>query len=137
MTIKGSCLCGAVEYTIAGTPLLLENCHCSMCRKAHGSAYATFAKVGRADFSYTKGADAVVAYQSSPEVTRSFCRQCGAKFTFDWPSAAPDHLWVAAGTFDDDPGMKPECHIFVNSKADWFEIADSLPQHATYPPAHD
>jgi len=108
-----------------------------MCRKAHGSVFTTWAKVRREDFSYSAGTEYLVEYQSSPEVTRSFCRRCGGRFVYDWPSVAPEYLWVAAGTFDDDPGMRPACHIFVDSKADWYEITDSLPQYADYPPLHD
>jgi hypothetical protein len=107
-----------------------------MCRKAHGSAYTTFAKVTKADFQFTAGSELVKRYQSSPEVQRSFCQNCGGKFTFEW-TQAPGHLWIAAGTLDDDPGMTPEFHIFVGSKAEWFEINDQLPQHEGYPPATD
>jgi len=134
MTLHGTCLCGGVKYTLNGPPLAMSNCHCSMCRKSHGGAYTTFLKVKREDFSFTDGADLVEEYQSSPEVKRSFCRQCGGKFTFDW-SEAPELLWLAAGGLDDDPGLIPQAHIFVGSKAEWFDIEDTLPQHDTYPPS--
>jgi len=31
---------------------------------------------------------------------------------------------------DDDPGVRPESHIFVGSKAPWYDITDDLPQFA-------
>ena len=133
MALNGSCLCGGVAYEIAGEPLEMSNCHCSMCRRAHGGAYTTFLKVRRKDFRITSGAERVAGYASSPGVTRSFCSECGGKFTFEW-DAAPDVLWLAAGTLDDDPGMTPSRHIFVGSKADWFEIHDDLQQFDAYPP---
>jgi hypothetical protein len=37
------------------------------------------------------------------------------------------------GTLDDDPGILPLCHEFVGSKAPWYEINDSLPQHREFP----
>jgi hypothetical protein len=37
------------------------------------------------------------------------------------------------GTLDDDPGIRSFEHIFVGSKAPWFDIADALPQHAARP----
>ncbi len=132
--LRGSCLCGEVQYTVDGAPLLMVNCHCSMCRKAHGGAYTTFLKIARKDFRINAGEKHIVAYQSSPEVTRSFCRLCGGKFTFDW-ARAPEYLWLAAGGLDGDPGITPSCHIFVGSKADWFQISDTLPQYDAYPPA--
>ena len=33
------------------------------------------------------------------------------------------------GTLDGDPGSRPAFHLFTASKADWFEVADDLPQH--------
>jgi hypothetical protein len=41
---------------------------------------------------------------------------------------------VPAGSLDDDPGARGKIHIFVGSKASWYEIADDLPQHDAYPP---
>jgi hypothetical protein len=37
------------------------------------------------------------------------------------------------GTLDDDPGIRPQMHIYVASKASWFTISDDLPQFAVLP----
>jgi len=37
------------------------------------------------------------------------------------------------GTLDDDPGVTPLFHVYVDSKAPWYDITDSLPQFATTP----
>ena len=42
---------------------------------------------------------------------------------------------IPMGSLDDDPGIRPERHIFAASRAPWFEIADRLPQHDEYPPS--
>lgn len=131
--LRGGCLCGAVKYVLDGAPLLMENCHCSLCRKAHGGAYATFLKIERKDFRFTRGAEQIGAYRSSAEVTRTFCRECGSRLLFDWDQAK-EYLWLAAGSLDDDPGITPSFHIFVGSKADWYQIEDALPQYEAYPP---
>ncbi len=39
------------------------------------------------------------------------------------------------GTLDDDPGVRAEFHVFVGSKAPWFEITDRLPRFDEFPPA--
>ena len=36
------------------------------------------------------------------------------------------------GSLVDDPIIRPTEHIFVGSKAPWFEITDSLPQSEEY-----
>ena len=38
-----------------------------------------------------------------------------------------------SGALDDDPGVKPKFHVFVATKAPWFEIADELPQFPELP----
>jgi hypothetical protein len=38
---------------------------------------------------------------------------------------------IPAGTLDDDPGLRPQRHIFVDVKAPWFDIADGLPRFPT------
>jgi len=45
----------------------------------------------------------------------------------------PDNYGLAMGSLDDDPGVRPLCHIFVDSKAPWYEITDNLPQHRKFP----
>jgi hypothetical protein len=40
---------------------------------------------------------------------------------------------VTLGTVDGDPQARPERHVFVASKAPWYDIADALPQFKIYP----
>jgi hypothetical protein len=63
---------------------------------------------------------------------RPFCRRCGSNVPSDH---IPGFVIVPLGNLDDDPGVRPLAHIFVGSKAPWYEIADALPQHAEYAPA--
>jgi hypothetical protein len=41
---------------------------------------------------------------------------------------------VVVGSLDDDAGTHPREHIFVGSKAPWYEILDALPQYDQWPP---
>ena len=50
--------------------------------------------------------------------------------------AAVAEYGIALATLDDDPGVRPGLHIFVGSKAPWFEITDDLPQYSEYPPPY-
>lgn len=131
--LKGRCLCGAIRFEVTGPVEDVGNCHCSMCRRSHGTPFASFARVANADLSLLAGEDAVRRYRSSEVIERSFCGTCGARFTFRF-DGMPDHTWIAAGLFDDDPALRPDHHIFVGSKASWDEILDDLPRHDAYPP---
>ena len=42
MTTDGSCLCGAVTWEVSGEPNTAYHCHCKICRKVHGAAFATY-----------------------------------------------------------------------------------------------
>ncbi|AYC33659.1 GFA family protein [Pseudomonas cavernae] len=125
---SGSCLCGEVKYRLDAPIKSVTHCHCSMCRKAHGAAFGSYGNVRRQDFHFTQGQDSVAEYHSSPGVTRTFCKHCGS--TLQWFSELPhpDWLSVALGTLDTPLGTIPQKHIFSESKADWYAIADGLPQ---------
>ena len=127
--LRGSCLCGSVRYEIRGPVGRVSHCHCSMCRKAHGAAFASYGRVERSDFALVSGADYIASYRSSPGVIRTFCKQCGSNLQFI-SDKGPSTLSLALGTLDDDPSVQASLHIFVASKAPWFQITDDLPQHA-------
>jgi hypothetical protein len=126
MSLRGSCLCGGIRYEIEGTLGPVVNCHCSMCRKATGAAFRPRAAVASADFHWRAGADLLVRYPSSRGEERTFCRVCGATLVTLFRDR-PDQLGLALGTLDDDPGVRASAHVFVASKAPWFEIEDDLP----------
>ena len=129
---RGSCLCGTVQFESNGPLEAIDHCHCSMCRRSHGAAFATYGRVSKANYRITSGEEHLKDYASSDVVTRSFCDRCGSSLLFQH-SAMPDFNFIPVGTLDDDPGARPEAHIFVGSKASWYEIMDDLPQHEAYP----
>ncbi len=131
---KGSCLCRAVRFEVNGPFDRASHCHCSMCRKAHGAAFGTYARVKQSDFKLLSGAEDIAAYASSPRTKRTFCRKCGSTLQF-LSEKFPQEIDIALGTLDDDPGVRPVMHIFTGSKAPWYEIGDRLPQHEGWPKA--
>jgi len=130
---KGGCLCGAVRYFITGPIRNIVYCHCSLCRKAQGSAFAANGIVEAADFELTKGAQNLTAYASSPGSKKYFCRTCGSPI-MSKKDSAPNVVRVRIGTIESEIGERPIAHIFATSKAGWEEITDELPQYPTYEP---
>jgi hypothetical protein len=130
--LHGSCLCSGVRYEINGPVEDMTNCHCGMCRKASGAAFATSITVRGKDFRYTQGEELVATYRSSPELDRLFCRVCGSSFVVIGTETGD--VFVEAGTLDDDPGIRLDSHIFVGSKAPWHDILDDKPRFDEYPP---
>ena len=125
VSIKGGCLCGRVRYKINGPLFNADNCHCSMCRRQHGAAFSTYADFNPADFTWTSGEDSVKVYETSSGAGWCFCRECGSSLAGSQKGRITS---ITLGTVEGDPGIKPECHIFVGSKAPWYEINDDLPQ---------
>ena len=125
--LKGSCLCGGVTYEISAPLTDVINCHCSMCRKAHGAAFRTRASVRKADFTFLSGEELLTYYESSLGEWRSFCSACGANMITTF-SQFPDVYGFALGTLDTDPDIRIERHVFTRYKAPWYTITDDLPQ---------
>ena len=130
---KGSCLCGAVTYEISGHIRNIIYCHCSQCRKAQGSAFATNGIVDADRFRINTGLDCLAGYEPSPGYTRFFCHHCGSPM-LSKNVKNPDQVRVRLGTIESDIAERPQAHIFVTSKANWDEISDGLPCYDTYEP---
>jgi hypothetical protein len=128
----GSCLCGAVRYEITAPLGTVGHCHCAMCRKAHGAAFSTNAVVPTDALTVTSGAALISQYASSPNRRKCFCSQCGSQL-FIRRLDKPQITVVTLGTLDGDPQTRPERHVFVASKAPWYEIDEALPQFKIYP----
>ena len=131
--IRGSCLCGGIRIEADKVPLI-TNCHCSKCRKRHGSAFQSGASVPLSEFRFIRGEDLIDRYQTPSGYTSSFCRVCGsgAPLIFE----EEELVSIPAGLFDDDPEVRPALHMFVGSKAHWWEITDELPQFEEWVPGY-
>jgi hypothetical protein len=130
--LRGSCLCGKVRYEINGSLSGTLNCHCSMCRKAHGAAFRSRARVKATDFKWTKGETLITWFESSPGNHRGFCSLCGSPLLSRFEQNKSVY-GLPLGALDDDPGVKPTMHIYVSSKAPWYDVTDDLPQFAELP----
>ena len=129
---KGSCLCGEVRFELNGPINDIVFCHCSECRRVQGSAFATNGNVARSNFVYVAGEDLLTAFESSPGKTKYFCSKCGSPM-LSTNAQFPDNARVRLGTIQTDITERPACHIFVESKANWDNITDDLPQYSEFP----
>ena len=131
--IQGRCLCGDIAWEFTGQPERVQNCHCSRCRKARSAAHATNAFFKREQLTWTRGEENVVTYAlpGAKRFGQDFCRHCGSPVPRVVASAG--YVVVPCGSLDSPPGKSPLGHIFVGSKAPWFEITDGLPQWETLP----
>ena len=123
--LAGSCECGAVRYRVADAFRYAMNCHCSRCRAATGSAFKAMAGIEREKLELTAGADSLLVH-GEDDLNDTRCAECGSLLFSVVRDGAYVH--VALGSLVDAPSIRPTHHIFVGSKAPWFEITDDLPQ---------
>ena len=121
---NGSCLCGAVEFTVSAELIPPVACHCAQCRKQSGHYWAA-SDVAR-DALTIIGQEHLSWFQSSPGIQRGFCQTCGS-FLF-WDDRASASISVAMGAFDAPTATTLGRHIFVADQGDYYTIADGLPQ---------
>ncbi|MHC2466295.1 GFA family protein [Bradyrhizobium embrapense] len=124
--LTGECFCRDVRYEVADAFGYALNCHCSNCRRTTGSAFKPFAGIAREKFTVTSGAEGLLIY--GDELTHdAHCGRCGSLLYSQVRNGAYVH--VTMGTLCDAPTIRPTAHIFVGSKAPWYEIRDDLPQY--------
>lgn len=126
---QGQCLCGGVQYEADKLGDKMGHCHCTMCQKFHGAAFATFGSVSKADFRWLKGEGLLRTYLADNGTKRKFCKQCGSSLIFE---SATDNGLVefSLATLDVAPKLHPDAHIYTGSKTDWVNIEhDGLPKY--------
>lgn len=124
-TLRASCQCGAVRFTLAQAPTEASACHCAQCRKQSGHYFAS-ANLPKSAVTI-EGGEHITWYRSSEKVRRGFCSRCGS-WLF-WEPIERDWTSVALGAIDGPTGVRLERHIFVAEKGDYYAIADGLPQN--------
>ena len=116
---KGSCLCGIVSYELKSDLKDITNCHCVMCQKQHGSAFATFGNVPVDDLVYKTGKDKISTYMSSETVSREFCGNCGSNLTWYDTNSHPELIYLAVSSVDTKIIGTHVDNIYVESKVTW------------------
>ena len=128
-TVGGSCLCGGVRFEVE-LPFRRANlCHCSRCRKHSGGAASAQGRVPRERFRLLAGEELIRVFAAPGGKVKAFCSVCGSSlFGGDWPEGP--EVSIRLGALDGDPGIRPEYHTFVGSKAPWDELPDDgLPRY--------
>ena len=126
--VTGGCLCGGIRFEVDGPFRRAGHCHCSRCRRHSGTAVSTQGRVLQEHFRLLAGADLVRTYKPEGGASKAFCSRCGSSlFGGDWPEGP--EVSIRLGAVDGDPGIRPQYHTFVESRAPWDTITDDLPRY--------
>ena len=128
--MRGGCLCGLIKYEVTQIETRLGHCHCSMCRKFHGAAFATLAEAKTENFRWVTGENYLKSYLAPNGTTRKFCENCGSSLIFVPSNDTGELVEFSLGSLDSDIELKPDAHIYTDFGANWYEISDKLPRYA-------
>ena len=131
--VHGSCLCGGVRFEVEPPFLRANHCHCSRCRKHSGAFGGTQGRVPRERFSLLAGEELIRVYKPDGGMVKAFCSVCGSSlFGGTWPEGP--EVSIRLGSLDGDPGIRPQYHQFVDSRAVWNDLPnDGLPRYRELP----
>ncbi len=129
--LKGGCQCGAVRFEVTGPLTHTSICHCRMCQKAFGNAFAPLTSVRGTDFHWTRVEPK--RFQSSNFVRRGFCPECGTPLTYE----APDGMAVATCAFDHPEQLVPTIQWGVEARLPWMDAVNDWPRKTSLEDAGD
>ena len=127
MNLTGECFCGSVSYEVRGKVFDARSCHCSRCRKAFSSQASSYALVESDQFSWMRGRELLTTYSSGLGFGLQFCSKCGSTLCGVYNDQVHG---ITLGCLNEDPEIEIGRHIFVDSKASWEVIPDSVVQYA-------
>lgn len=124
--MKGSCLCGGVNFSFEKFDSKIANCHCSMCRKFSGAAYGTFGTVNSKNMNWESGFELIKVFHSSLKAHRGFCSMCGSSIFYRLTT--PDAPFeIALGLLETEPTEPVSANIFCASRPDWPRNIEAIP----------
>lgn len=132
-TYLGTCLCAAVALEVEGGIEAIIHCHCSKCRKASGTAFATNGFIQARGLRITRGEQSIRTYESAPGRRRHFCGICAAPL-FSSNASDPSRLRLRLGILDSEIRERPISHNFVSSRASWEDLDATLPRYEGHEP---
>jgi hypothetical protein len=121
-----------VSYEVQRFAGPIGHCHCKTCRKAHAAAFASTARVDRADFRWLSGEAELRSFESSPGKLRHFCGRCGTHLMAEW--VAQPQVILRVATLDEDPNLRPKAHIWVSHDVPWLAHGAELTSFSEAPP---
>ena len=133
MSFHGSCLCGAIRFSVDEAMRPYGNCHWSMCRRATGAAFWTAVPTRSSAVHWLDESGSLRWFESSTDCFRGFCGVCGATLAMR-DRAFPEALALSVAVLDEPPANRPAAHQFVDSKCTWLDLYDELESYPGPPP---
>ena len=131
MSVRGTCLCGGVEFEVTEPFSRVTQCHCASCKKLSGGPGTMNGRARTDSIRILRGRELLRTFQPPEGSAKTFCSSCGSNvFGGGWPES--EHASVRLPTLEDPSDLQPQAHIFVRSVASWETLPDDgLPRFET------
>lgn len=123
LPLTGGCNCGGVRYEVTEPLVSAGYCHCTRCQRRTGSAAAVTAAVAPGSFRILRGEELLRAWEPDDGYAKVFCSACGSALWSRHPED-PELVGIRLGTFDGDPGIRPQYRQYVAYAAPWEPLPD-------------
>jgi hypothetical protein len=128
--LTGGCNCGAVRFEVTAPLEVAHYCHCTRCQRRTGTAASVNARAASGTVQILAGRDRLRAWRPPDGREKWFCDECGSA-VFSSGEEFSDPIGIRMGAFDQDPGIRPSAHYYVDYAAPWEELPnDGLPRFA-------
>ena len=125
---KGSCFCGAVEFTVSGEPAGMGYCHCDSCRHWSAGPVNAFTLWSPEAVQSTLGADNIGTYNKTPQSSRKWCKTCGGHIFTEHPEMGLTDVYAAVL-----PQLPFQPGVHVNYQETVLHVRDGLPKMKDVP----
>lgn len=127
--LEGGCDCGLVRYRMTSYPMFVHCCHCRWCQRETGASFALNAMI-ESDRLYLAGDELDVVdtpSQSGKGQKIVRCPKCRIAVWSHYARAGDDISFVRVGTLDYPDLLRPDVHIFTESKQPWVVLSPAVP----------
>jgi len=131
MKVNGHCLCGDIEFQVELIPGQVYSCHCSICQRSHGAAFATQALADGKTLRFIKGKDKLSDYFSGGGY-RAFCSNCGSRL-MNYAEDKSQYLSVAVSCLAEKSAIEPVANVCIEGKLPWVQLSDNIPSYEGIP----
>jgi hypothetical protein len=129
----GGCLCGAVRYSISGSPVSVAICHCTNCQRNTGSAFSVNVIFHNAPLTI-QGEPAIYddVGDTGNIVRRVFCGKCGTPIESKSVFSASEYTVLKSGSLDDPTVFVPDSEVYCVTAMPWWLQGIKLPRYQRF-----
>lgn len=132
--MRGSCSCGQIQFELSDQPMFVHCCHCRMCQRQTGTAFALNALIEADKLTLHAGTPETIEMPSKNPRGQKIrrCPKCRVALWSTYPGGGETFVYVRVGALEDPDAFPPDIHIFTESKQPWVNLPAQTPAFAQF-----